>query len=53
MVARVEEDVHREVDGLLGTGEAEHVLGLHVVVGAGDLLPQRGQAACLGVAERE
>ncbi len=53
MVSGVEQDVHGQVDGLLGTGEAEHVIGLHVLVRASDLLPQRGQAPRLGVAERE
>jgi hypothetical protein len=51
VVAGSEEHLHRQVDGLLGPGEAENVLGGKVVVGGGDRLAQGRQAVGLGVAQ--
>ncbi len=51
VVTRVEQDVHRQVEGLLGAREAEDLGGVHPVVGLGDGLAQGRVAVGGGVAE--
>jgi hypothetical protein len=53
VVIGAEQDLHREVEALLGAGEAQDVVGFGLRVHLGDGAAECGVAECLGVPERQ